>query len=162
MDIHLLLSSSCCSLNTNTAITRQLIRTARTLEAEWWQVCGEVWVRGRTETSQVLGVFGLLDFTMLRPVLAWRAFWNLWTLYFFNFPFFFRAAVNRGYGGPPVCIHKCGPQASPWRIMWPFCGLKLASPDQCYPRGFRILGAQLHQDGVYDVETHSSDMKLYL
>jgi hypothetical protein len=23
---------------------------------------------------QVLGAFGLLDFTMLRPVLAWRAF----------------------------------------------------------------------------------------
>jgi hypothetical protein len=39
--------------------------------------------------SQVLGAFGLLDFTMLRPVLAWRAFWNLWTTYFFNFQFFF-------------------------------------------------------------------------
>ena len=26
--------------NTHTAITWQLIRTARTLEAEWWQVCG--------------------------------------------------------------------------------------------------------------------------
>jgi hypothetical protein len=25
-------------LNTNTAITRQLMRTARTVEAEWWQV----------------------------------------------------------------------------------------------------------------------------
>ena len=31
-------------LSTNTVITRQLIRTARTLEAECWQVCGEVWV----------------------------------------------------------------------------------------------------------------------
>jgi hypothetical protein len=29
-------------LNINTAITQQLIRTARTLEAEWWQDCGEV------------------------------------------------------------------------------------------------------------------------
>jgi len=32
---------------------------------------------GGTETkedSQILGAFGLLDFTMLRPVLAWRAF----------------------------------------------------------------------------------------
>jgi len=38
--IHRLLHSSCCFLNTNTAITRQLIRTARMLEAEWWQVCG--------------------------------------------------------------------------------------------------------------------------
>jgi hypothetical protein len=40
--------------------------------------CVKYWVR-----------LGLLDFTMLRPVLAWRAFWNLWTIYFFNFPFFF-------------------------------------------------------------------------
>jgi hypothetical protein len=36
--IHRLLHSSFCFLNINTAITRQLIRTARTLEAEWWQV----------------------------------------------------------------------------------------------------------------------------
>jgi hypothetical protein len=38
--------------------------------------------------SQVLGAFWLLDFTMLRPVLAWRAFWNVWNVYLFNFPFF--------------------------------------------------------------------------
>jgi len=38
--IHQLFHSSFFSLNTNTAITLQLIRTARTLEAEWWQVCG--------------------------------------------------------------------------------------------------------------------------
>jgi hypothetical protein len=37
----------------------------------------------------ILGAFGLLDFTMLRPVLAWRAVWNLWTVYLFNFPVFF-------------------------------------------------------------------------
>ena len=48
--------------------------------------------------SHVLGAFLLLDFTMLRPVLAWRAFWNLWTVYFFNFPIFFRPAVNCGCG----------------------------------------------------------------
>ena len=29
---------------------------------------------GTKEMSQVMGEFGLLDFTMLRPVLAWRAF----------------------------------------------------------------------------------------
>jgi hypothetical protein len=57
--------------------------------------------------SQVLGAFGLLDFTMLWPVLTWQEFWNLWTIYFFNFPIFFRAAVNRSYwisgcGGVPV------------------------------------------------------------
>ena len=64
-------------LNKNTAITRQLIRTARALEAEWRQVCGEAWVRGQREMRQVLGAFGLLDFAMLGPVLAWRAFCNL-------------------------------------------------------------------------------------
>jgi len=89
-------------LNTNTAITWQLIRTARTLEAEWWQVWGEVWVRRQREMSQVVGAFPLLYFTMVGPVLALRAFWNLWTVYFFNFPIFFRAAVNCGYGSPSV------------------------------------------------------------
>ena len=54
-----------------------VIRTARMLEAEWWQVCVEAWVRGKRKMSQVLGAFGLLDFTMLRPVLAWSAFLNL-------------------------------------------------------------------------------------
>ena len=61
-------------LNTNTAITRQLIQTARTLEAEWWNICGETWVRGQREMSQVLDEFGLLDFTILWPVFVWRAF----------------------------------------------------------------------------------------
>jgi len=46
--------------------------------------------------SQVLGAFGLLDFTMLRPVTAWRAFGNLRIVYFFDFPIIFGAAVNRG------------------------------------------------------------------
>jgi hypothetical protein len=89
-----LLHSSCCFLNTNTVIMRQLIGTARTLEAEWWQIWGEAWVRGQRKVSQVLGAFGLLDFTILRPVLAWRAFWNLWTVYFFNFPNFFSGRGN--------------------------------------------------------------------
>jgi len=76
-------------LNTNTAISRQLIRTARTLEAEWWQVCGKAWVRGQRKRSQLPGAFGLLYFTMLRPFLAWRAFRKLWTVYFSSFPNFF-------------------------------------------------------------------------
>jgi hypothetical protein len=53
-------------------------------------------VRGQRKMIQVLGAFGLLDFTMLRPILAWGEFWNLWAVYFFNSPIF-RAAVNRGY-----------------------------------------------------------------
>jgi hypothetical protein len=47
----------------------------------------EYW--GQMKMSQVLNAFGLLDFTMLRPVLAWRSFLNLRTVYFFNFPYFF-------------------------------------------------------------------------
>jgi hypothetical protein len=35
---------------------------------------------GTMKMSQVMGAFGLLDFTMLPPVLAWRAYWNLWTV----------------------------------------------------------------------------------
>ena len=54
MGIHQLLYSSCCFLNTNTAIAQQLIQTARTLEAEWCQVCEEAWVRGQRQMSQVL------------------------------------------------------------------------------------------------------------
>jgi hypothetical protein len=64
-------------------------------------------VRGQREMNQVVGACGLLDFTMFGTVLPWRAFWNLWTVYFFNFQNFFRPAVNRGYwirgsGCPPV------------------------------------------------------------
>jgi hypothetical protein len=78
-------------------------------------------VRGQRELSQVLGAFGPLGFTMLRPVLAWRAFWNLWTIYFFNFQIFFRAAVNRGYwigryGGTCVCVCVCVSPSLTFRV----------------------------------------------
>jgi len=45
-------------------------------------------VQGQRKMSQELGAFGLLDFTMLLPVVTWRAFLNLRTVYFFNFPHF--------------------------------------------------------------------------
>jgi hypothetical protein len=32
------------------------------------------WVGGQKKMSQVLGAFVLLDFKILQPVLAWRAF----------------------------------------------------------------------------------------
>ena len=48
-------------LKTNTAITWQLMRTARTLEAECLQVCGEAWVQGQRTISRVLAAFGLLE-----------------------------------------------------------------------------------------------------
>jgi hypothetical protein len=34
------------------------------------------WVQGKRKMSQLLGAFGLLDYTMLQPVLAWRMFRN--------------------------------------------------------------------------------------
>jgi hypothetical protein len=55
-----------------------------------------VWVRGQRKMRQVLGVFGLLDFTMLQPILAWQAFCNLQSVYFFNFQNFVWAMVNHG------------------------------------------------------------------
>ena len=56
-----------------------------------------------TGTKEDESSVGLLDFTTLRPILAWM-FWNLWTIYFFNFPNFFQAEVNCGYGVPPVFV----------------------------------------------------------
>jgi hypothetical protein len=38
--------------------------------------------------SQVLGTFGLLDFTMLWPVFAWCRFETYKLFYFFHFQFF--------------------------------------------------------------------------
>jgi hypothetical protein len=67
--------------NSENANTRQVLR-------------GEAWVRGQGKTSKLLGPFGLLDFTMLRLVLAWRAFWKLRTVYFFKFPIFFSDRVE--------------------------------------------------------------------
>ena len=150
MGIARLLHSSFCFLNINTAITRQLIRKARKLEAEWWQVCGEAWLRGQKKTNQVLGAFGLLDFTMLRSVLAWRGFLNLWTVCFSNFPIFFEgrgAAANRGYwirgyGGPPVTLYYLMSLTFPcvtvtWNIL--YCALYriaflgISNPKQWWP-----------------------------
>jgi hypothetical protein len=34
----------------------------------------EAWVWGQRKMSQVLGAFGLLDFTMLQPVFTWHVF----------------------------------------------------------------------------------------
>jgi hypothetical protein len=42
-------------VNTNTAITRQLMRTARTLEAEWTQVLRESVSTGAKEDESITG-----------------------------------------------------------------------------------------------------------
>ena len=62
--------------------------TARTLEAGWWQVCGETLVWGQRKMSQVLGAFGLLDhITAHSRLVCILKFMNC---YFLNFPNFFR------------------------------------------------------------------------
>ena len=76
MGIHKLLHSSFCFPNINTAIMRQLIRTARTLEAEWWQVLrgsvgtgtkedelsiGRFWTAGFTARSRLARIFKLVN-----------------------------------------------------------------------------------------------------
>jgi hypothetical protein len=66
-------------------ITWQLTQIAGTLEAGWWQVLRGSVSTGQRVVSQILDVFGLEDFTMLHPVLAWLAVWNLGTIYFFDF-----------------------------------------------------------------------------
>jgi len=54
--------------------------------------------------SQVLGAFGLLDFTMLRSRSRLARVLKLMKFISLIFQFFWGggAAVNRGYGGPPV------------------------------------------------------------
>jgi hypothetical protein len=39
--------------------------------------------------NQLLGMFGLLDFTTSQPILTWHMFWNLRSVHFFNFQIFF-------------------------------------------------------------------------
>jgi hypothetical protein len=50
------------------------MRTAGTVEGK---VYGEARGWEQRKMNEPLGMFGLLDFTMLQPVLAWRAFQNL-------------------------------------------------------------------------------------
>jgi hypothetical protein len=66
-------------LNRNTAISWHLMWTARTLKAEWRQV-----LRGHISVLGVWGGGGKGRWVFL----GWLAFWNLWTIYFFNFPVF--------------------------------------------------------------------------
>jgi len=59
-------------LNTNTVITRKLIRTARMLGAEWWQVGGEVWVQRQMKIVKYWAHLGC--WILPWPVLAWCVF----------------------------------------------------------------------------------------
>ena len=91
MGIHQLFHSSCCFLNTNTAITQQLIRTARTLEAESLQVCGKRDYGDKGRWVKYLARLGRWISPCYSPFSLGAPFLKLWTVYFFNFPIFFSA-----------------------------------------------------------------------
>jgi hypothetical protein len=95
--------------------------------------------------SQVMGAFGLLDFTMLRPVLAWRFFWNLWTVYFFNFPIFF---------GPRWTANNwsCGYWISGYGSTSVFSRYELETSQTDY-RALRVQGSQNFVIFVGDILT---------
>ena len=80
-------------MNTNTAITQQLIRTARTLDAERWQVCGEAWVRGPAGFHHVT----------VRSRLA-RVLNHMNRLFSYFSTFFFTGHSKPRIRGPPVCV----------------------------------------------------------
>jgi hypothetical protein len=68
----------------------------RTLEAEWGQILQGSVGTGPKEMSQVLGAFGLLDFTMLGLFSLGRYF-ETYELFISLISKIFRAAVNRRY-----------------------------------------------------------------
>jgi hypothetical protein len=82
-------------MNTNSAKTRQLIRTSRKLGAEWRQV---LWVSvstGSKEDESSTGRFWAARFHHVTARSRLAGVLELRNVYFFNFPISFRAAVNR-------------------------------------------------------------------
>jgi len=65
---------------------QQLIRTARTLEAEWWKFVGKCRYRDKGRWVKYLAHLGCWISPYYSPFSA--CVWNLWTTYFFNFPNF--------------------------------------------------------------------------
>jgi hypothetical protein len=98
-------------LNTNSAITRQLMRTARTLEAEWRQVLRGSVGRGTKEDESSAGrvwAAGFHDITARSRFARSETYEPFISLIFL----FWGAAVNRGYcisgyGGTPVYVCVC-------------------------------------------------------
>ena len=99
--IHWLLHSSCCYLNTNTVITQQLFQKARTLEAEWWQVCREAWVRGQRNESSTGRVWAA-GFHHVMACSCLACILNLMNHLFLPFPKFFS-----GHSKPQIQKSAC-------------------------------------------------------
>jgi hypothetical protein len=71
--------------------------TARTLEAEWRQVLRGSVSTGAEEDDSSKGRVWAAGFHHVTARSRLASVWNLRAVYFFNFPIFFRAALNRGY-----------------------------------------------------------------
>jgi hypothetical protein len=97
--------------------TRQLMRTARMLEAEWWQVLrGSVSTGTKEDESSTGHVWAAVFHHVMTCSRLARVMWNLWTVYLLNFQFFFVFFLMGGgktritvYGGTSVPLtSKCG------------------------------------------------------
>jgi hypothetical protein len=112
VSIHRLLHSSCYFLNTNTAIMWQVIQTAWTLEAEWWQFFTEVWVWGQRRWFKYWACVGCWISPCYDPFLLGTCF-EIYELFISLIFQIFRSAVNhgywiRGYGCPPIFSRVMG------------------------------------------------------
>jgi len=67
---------------------------------------GSVGTRTR-KMSQLLGTYGLLDFTVSGPVLPWQAFWNFRILHFFSGRGKPRITETMDTGVSPYLLTKC-------------------------------------------------------
>jgi hypothetical protein len=78
-------------------ITRQLMRTARTIEAEWRQVIrGSVGTEIKEDESST-SRFRAVGFHHVTARSRLAVVLELMNCFFFKFPTFFRAAMDRGY-----------------------------------------------------------------
>jgi hypothetical protein len=110
VSVHRLLHSSCCFLNIYTTITRQLIRTARLLEAEWRQVAGNAGT-GEKEDESSTGRVWAAGFHHVTARSRLGRILKLKNRLFLSFStFFFFSVANRryrirGYGGQLVLFY---------------------------------------------------------
>jgi head-tail adaptor len=84
-------------MNTNTALSRQLMRTARTLEAEWMQVLRGSLITGAKEDESSTGRVWVAGFHHVTARSRLARVFKLVNRLFLQFSNFFRGSVNRGY-----------------------------------------------------------------
>jgi hypothetical protein len=93
-------------------------------------------------------MFGLLDFNILWPILAWCMFWKLWTVYFFNFTNSFWSTVNCRWLKPRIL--------NPWIGGFAFIYLMLF-----YWCGFLLVAGQVRKQDEGDMRGRNSSQTLW-